>query len=430
GMVVGVIIGLNFTGLVPYLEPVGEIYLSILMMCVIPILASAIMTSIGKLVNSEGATSRYIAKLITVFVIFLLGVSVISVISGGVSRYIMEVDIETQRAIGEVTLTGQSATNTPVPGTAIREINSQKHEAENVDEYSVVSFLVNIIPENIFTALSNNNNLQVIFFFTLFGVMLKYISDQATTTIISFFEGTFMAFQKLIRVTMYFLPFGLAALVATQLSEVGFTVLISLLQFIVLVYIVALIIFLVSTIIIWKQGNKSYLNQFKVMGETLMICLGTRNSFAAIPSSISGLSKGLGLDQHKINLSVPLGVSICRFGNVMVFSLGALFAVQLYGHDLGYEKLLIIVITSVLAGMATSGAPGLVARTMIAMVLVPLGIPATAIIAMLLAIDPIIDPITTVINVYPNLAAAAMISNKDSKAEVRETFITSANSSR
>jgi len=175
---------------------------------------------------------------------------------------------------------------------------------------------------------------------------------------------------------------------------------------------------LISTVIIWRQGSRSYFQQFKALGEPLLICLGTRNSFAAVPSAISGLSNELKFNQERINLSVPLGVSLCRYGNVMVFSLGAVFATQLYGYSLGVEKIIIIIITSVLAGMATSGAPGLVARTMIVLVLTPLGIPAEAIIAMLLAIDPVIDSITTVINVYPNLVASAIIAS-DGKEQIK-----------
>ncbi len=417
GMVTGIIIGIYFREMVPYLEPVGKIYISILQMCVIPILAAAIITSIGKLFKSEDA-NHYIRKIIIVFLVFLIGVSMISVIIGVFSEMVMKVDVETQRAIGKIALSNESENNISTPGTVIKEIDSRKSVTEDDNKNGLISFIINIIPENIFSALARGENLKVIFFFAILGIMLKYISAEASENIILIFDGIFMAFQKLIKVTMYFLPFGLTALMATQLAQVGFAALASLLKFIILLYIVALIIFLISTVIIWRQGSRSYFQQFKALGEPLLICLGTRNSFAAVPSAISGLSNELKFNQERINLSVPLGVSLCRYGNVMVFSLGAVFATQLYGYSLGVEKIIIIIITSVLAGMATSGAPGLVARTMIVLVLTPLGIPAEAIIAMLLAIDPVIDSITTVINVYPNLVASAIIAS-DGKEQIK-----------
>ncbi len=66
--------------------------------------------------------------------------------------------------------------------------------------------------------------------------------------------------------------------------------------------------------------------------------------------------------------------------------------------------------------MAASGAPSLVSRTMISMVLLPLGIPAEAIIVILLAIDPVLDPILTLMSTYPNYALTAIIANEHTKS--------------
>lgn len=146
------------------------------------------------------------------------------------------------------------------------------------------------------------------------------------------------------------------------------------------------------------------------MKDTIIISLGTRNSFAAIPSAIEAFQNRLELDPERVNLTMPLGITICRYGNVMLFSICSVFAARLYNHKLDIQTIVIIVCISVLAAMAASGAPGIIARTMIAMVLTPLGIPAQAIIVMLIAIDPIIDPLTTLINVYPNCAVTAIVS--------------------
>lgn len=99
----------------------------------------------------------------------------------------------------------------------------------------------------------------------------------------------------------------------------------------------------------------------------------------------------------------------------MLFSICSVFAARLYNHSLDIKTVLTIIFISILAAMAASGAPGIIARTMIAMVLTPLGIPSQAIIVMLIAIDPIIDPFITVINVYPNCAATAIVSSGGAK---------------
>jgi proton glutamate symport protein len=162
----------------------------------------------------------------------------------------------------------------------------------------------------------------------------------------------------------------------------------------------------------WKQVGGSYFEQFKYLGEVIILCLGTRNSFAAIPGSIAGVKESLKTQDERIGIVIPLGVTLCRYGNVMTFSIGAIFAMQLYGFAIKPESILIIIVTSILASMATSGTPGIVSRTMIALVLGPLGIPSSAIIVILIALDPILDPIITLINVYPNCVAAASVVNK------------------
>ncbi|NMB97737.1 MAG: dicarboxylate/amino acid:cation symporter, partial [Clostridiaceae bacterium] len=126
GMVTGIIIGIYGQQIIPYIKPVGEIYLSILQMSVIPIMASAIVMSIGKLLMSEEA-SRYLAKLIRVFVIFLLGVSLVSILISIIVSPLIASDNETKKAIGKMMLSSSttSSTDTTSSITVIKEIDSR-----------------------------------------------------------------------------------------------------------------------------------------------------------------------------------------------------------------------------------------------------------------------------------------------------------------
>jgi proton glutamate symport protein len=176
-----------------------------------------------------------------------------------------------------------------------------------------------------------------------------------------------------------------------------------------LVFVISIVIFGGCTVVIKLFTGKRIGFILKAMKEVIIISLGTRNSFAAIPSAIDASQNMLGLQKDIVNLVLPLGITMCRFGNVMLFSVFSIFAARLYHHSIDIQTVFIIATISILAAMAASGAPGIVARTMIAMVLTPLGIPSQAIIIMLITIDPMIDPITTLINIYPNCAATAVI---------------------
>ncbi len=417
-MLAGLIIGIYFKGLTKYLAPIGEIYISILKMSVLPIMISAVVVSISKLLRSREA-SRYLYKIIIFSVLFFIGVTIIGLSVGTVSISLTGDDSEMKKAIGKMMIAKDENSN--LFGdlkfkSVIKEIDSRFYIEDKQDKEGLIKFIVNLIPKNIFTALTKGQTLKIIFFFIILGVMLKFVSDKSSSNLISFFEGLFEAFLTFIKFAMYFLPFGLCALMADQFSQIGFTIFSSLIKLIILIYMSSLLIFFISTLIIWRYCRGSYFMQYAALKDAIVIALGTRSSFAALPSAITGLVEGLQLNKDRANLTVALGFTLCKYGKILIFCIGAVFAAHLYDHTLGLESYLIIIISSILAAMAASGAPSLVSRTMISMVLLPLGIPAEAIIVILLAIDPIVDPILTLISTYPNYALTAIIANEHSKS--------------
>ena len=401
GIVTGIIIGIYFKGIVIFLSPIGKGYISLLKMCILPIVASAIIVSLSKLLRSH-ETSQYINKILTIFCVFLLGIAFIGLFVGFVSIPLIGDDADMRKTIGQLMID--------------KKIDTRYQEVQSKEKAGLADFLINIIPQNIFTALSKNQTPKIIFFFIMLGVMIKFVSEKAGNSIIMLSEGIFEVFQALIKFVMYFLPLGLCALLADQVSQIGFAVLGSLVKLIVIIYVSALLVFILSTLIIWRYSGGSYFRQYIALKDAIVIAIGTRSSFPTLPSAISGLCDGLNLNKERTHLTVPLGFSLCKYGKILVFCIGAVFAAHLYNYSLGIEGILIIVISSILAGMAASGAPSIVSRSMISMVLLPLGIPPEAIIVILLTIDPIVDPIITLINTYPNYAATAMIAGR--KAEI------------
>ncbi len=79
---------------------------------------------------------------------------------------------------------------------------------------------------------------------------------------------------------------------------------------------------------------------------------------------------------------------------------------------MGFKELLIVIIGSILAGLAATSAPGLAGLSMISIALIPLGLPYAVAVILLAAIDPILDPILTTVNVYGNCAATALIAKR------------------
>jgi len=414
GMAAGIIIGVYSKAGVSYLAPFGQIYLSILKMSVIPIMVSAVVVSLARLLRSR-ETSKYLNKIIMTAALFFAGTAIIGLLAGIALQPLSHGNAGMRKSIGRLMINKDEGG--PIEGelefkSVIREIDSRFYPVEKKNPGLISSFVLGLIPENIFSALSAGNTLKIVFFSIIFGIMLKFTSRQSSNILIKSFDGIFEAFQALIKFIMYFLPFGLCALLADQFSKIGFSVLTSLVTLIILIYASSLIIFFISTLIIWRYAGGSYFRQYSALKDAVMIAMGTRSSFTALPSAISGLIEGLNLNKDRAKLTVSLGFTLCKYGKILIFCIGSVFAAYLYDYPLGAASYSVIIMGSILAGTAASGAPSIVSRGMISMVLAPLGIPAEAIIVILLAIDPLVDPVITLVSTYPNYALAAIIARE------------------
>ena len=160
-----------------------------------------------------------------------------------------------------------------------------------------------------------------------------------------------------------------------------------------------------------KATGLGPIKQATLLKAPIFIALSTRSSFPTLPAALTALDD-LGLTRESTNLSVSLGHTLCKYGKSMVFCIGAIYSLHLYNVEISLFNLASIFFLSILAGMAASGAPSIISRTMISLVLLPLGVPSEAIIIILLTVDPITDPIITLVSTYPNYAVAAMLSAK------------------
>ena len=166
-----------------------------------------------------------------------------------------------------------------------------------------------------------------------------------------------------------------------------------------------------------KMRRGSFFRSVVALKDTFVVALGTSSSFASIPSALNDLENKLYLDKKVTKLVVPLGINLNPHGAVVHFALSSVFIAQVYGVSLNPSSWIIILIGSVLAGLAATGAPGAGALSMISVVLHPLGLPVSTAIILLAAIDPIVDPILTLTTVHANCSATTLIAEKEPAQE-------------
>jgi len=400
-IVAGVGLGILAKDVAKMLAPIGDLYLFFIQMSVYPILVTAIISGLARLIKARSAGGNLL-RMTIVFVACMLIASVFGLLTGLVGEPGGDLDEQARQVLGQ--LINQSDGN-------VLEVSLSDPSGDSVRrQVDFWDFLRMLVPPNIFQALNLGLALQIVFFSIIFGIALGNIRSEASDLLINFLLSVLEAFQQLIAWSLYGLPFALVCLIATQVASVGVEIFSAMLKFTVLFWSVGAVLFVLSTLVIWlRSGVRNPLHVLRSLCDPIMISFATRSSFAALPASISAMQNDLRFERESVSLMLPLGITIGRYGNIIYFALASLFVVQLYNQPLSAAELTIIVTGSVFAGMATAGSSGILTLAMIGIVLTPLGLPVEAVLIIMMAVDAVIDPMRTFLIVYMNIAATALI---------------------
>jgi proton glutamate symport protein len=390
-IVLGGLFGYFFPEAGQQLSPVARIFIGLMQMCILPIMITAIISSLGKLIKSPGSI-RMLKTLMAVILVGIFMASAVGIAVGLLGKPGSGLSQSAKASIGKMLFVSEKTTT----------------KAMNENVAPVSDFFVKMVPTNIFSALSEGNSLRILIFSILLGIAIGLVPLSASEQAIAMLNALFEAFKRIIGWIMYALPFGLFCIFASTLATTGLELFQSLAKFILMIYIGALLLFVVYQVAIWRLSGVTFLHSFVALGDTYIVALATTNSFIALPSALIAVQKNLKMDEQTSNLIIPLGTVINRQGVVMCFSLTAVFLAQLYQIPLGPEKLIVIFIGSALAGMAALGRLGIAVSTL-AFVLDSIGVPLEVAFVILFAIEVFVEPLTSLLIIQSNCATAAAV---------------------
>jgi len=309
-------------------------------------------------------------------------------------------------------LLGNMLSDPNAPGGALEMSLTGIDIPSGAHKTSLMNFFLDLIPKNIFSALSLGSTMAIVFFAIIFGFAIGTLKEKSALMLIDMLTAVFESFQKLINWSLYFLPFGLICLLAGQISKVGADIFMAMSKFIILFYVGGILVFLIATLVIWlKSGIRNPFKVLMALFDPVLISFATRNSMAALPSAISSLENKLNFNSVSVSLTLPLGMTMGRFGNILYFGLASFFVTQIYGVDLALTQYLIIFIGVIFAGTATAGASGIITLSVMSIILTPLGLPMEAVLIIFMAIDPVVDPMRTFVIVYVNTMISALVAD-------------------
>lgn len=384
--------GLWLPQLCAALKPLGELYLALLQMCSLPLVICGVVASIGRILR-DGQSQRYLGRLVSVVVGGLFLTAVLAVLLGFAFQPGSGLSAETTQTLGRLL----SASEIKAGGvTPLREV-------------SFVEFLSSAVPRNIFAALSQGSQLPILCFSIVLGIALGVTGTTGPQSALESFEATFDALLKVIEWLLYCLPFGLVSLLASQIAEAGFGIFVAMIKLIAVLNLAVLVSLVAGNFVIARATGRSFFEVLRQLMDCLLIAFATKSSFAAIPSALSAMQR-LGLSRRTTDLVIPLSVSLNPIGNVHYYTLGAIFIAQLYGVSIPASALATFLVGGVLAAVAGSALPSAAAIGVISILLEPLGLPVGAAAILIVAIDPFLDPATTVLNVHGSCVAASVVS--------------------
>jgi Na+/H+-dicarboxylate symporter len=391
--------GLLLPELAQKLGFLGDIYVDLLKMTTLPFMISAVIFSLQRLFR-DGGTSRLLMRVISVF----LGASATVAVVGAIVLLVMHpganISTATMQTFGLMVGNDTSSSDT------VMNLYGADLPAKSLNLSDV---LASLVPTNIFAALANGDALKALVFALLFGLAVGRVPERISVGLSQSLETIYHACQKLMHWLSYPLPLILFCMSAAQLGKSGVGPLHAMLQFVLAFFVASALLLVLAAVIIWKRSSHSLGKTLDALRAPFALALATRNSAACMPSMIESLADGLGFARSRVELLVPLTISLLRVGPMVYYVCATLFIAQLYGHSLGLVEVVTVLLASVLAGFASAGMTGLVTVSLVGMTCAYLRLPFEAAFILFLAVDPICDMLRTLVLVIGNAAAVSVI---------------------
>lgn len=392
GLALGILVGALFFGnpaLEQYLQPIGDIFIRLIKMIVVPIVIASLVIGVASV-----GDMKQLGKI------------------GG--KTILYFEIVTTVAI----VIGLLASNIFQPGVGVdmthlvkTDIHKYVETAESASNHSFIDTFVNIVPKNIFEALTKGDMLAVIFFSVLFGLGVAAIGERGKP-VLSFFEGVAETMFWVTNQIMKFAPFGVFALIGVTVSKFGLSSLIPLGKLVVLVYGTMLVFIVVVMGAIAKMVGTSIFSIIKILKDEILLAYSTASSETVLPKIIEKMEK-FGCPKAITSFVVPTGYSFNLDGSTLYQSLAAIFIAQMYGIDLSIGSQITLMLVLMVTSKGIAGVPG-VSFVVLLATLGSVGIPLEG-LAFIAGIDRILDMARTVVNVVGNALAAVVISKWEGK---------------
>ena len=404
GLILGIILGLfmpklpadSYAQVYKILDFVGQAFISIIQMVVLPLVISAIIIGITNIGDSK-QLAKFGGKMIFYYgIITIVAVSIASFFA-----------LAFQPGIGAINFVEHSAAQDLQAEVSSYIAYQQGHLSE---------IFLSIIPNNPFSALSTGNMIPIILFATIFAIALSRTGEIARP-LVSLFESIFAATMKITDWIMYLAAPGVFALTATSVSHFGGEVFHIVSKYALIVVGVLAIQFFVVYPVMLKVFSKVPVGKlYSAISEAIMVAFGTASSSATLPLTITCCEKR-GISNKVCSFVLPLGATLNMDGTAIMQTIAVIFIIQMYGIDLTPLIVIQIALLAVVASSTSAGIPGAGLIT-IALILNSIGLTTTQLVegfSLLFILERFLDMLRTVCNVTSDAVVASIIADNENE---------------
>ena len=389
--IAGAITGLVMGESAKALAPIGDLFMTLIKMIVVPMVFFSLVGGAASLGNSRSAGK----------------IGVVTFAYYGITTAVAG-------ALGIIA----SELFTPGAGINMQSISGAAIDIDMSQSHSIPGFwetIIGFVPVNPFAALVEGNILQTIVFALFVGFGLSVLEEEKKEFMKKFFNFFTEIFIKIMMAIMYVAPVGVFALMADATGTFGYDMLVKILYLIILyVAVLAVVTFVMigGTVAMFSK-KVGYIQFFKSMWKCQVFAFSTASSMATLPLNMKTCRDEFGLNQGTVSFALPLGATINMNGNAAYYAMAACFIAQMYGVELSTSQYIAIIITSTLGAVGQAGVPG--PTLLVVAVLVSAGIPIDA-LPILFGVDRIFDMLRTAVNITGDAACATIVDRFNDEA--------------
>lgn len=375
----------GFTGVI------GQLFLGLLFMLVIPLLFSAIVVGVSEM-GDLGSLGRIGWKTLLMTVV----VSSIAVIIGLVLVNLVRPGDGVDSALAQQLLAQYAEGAQGVVESAPERVDFGK-------------FFLDLVPRNVFGAAADNQVLPLMVFAVFFGIGLVMVRSKATDQLQLVINGMFEVMMKLLNLVIRVAPIAIACLMFNLAALFGWDLLARLAAFAgVAIGAMAIHMFVVYPLIVLLLGGKNPLAFFAQVRDPMVVAFSTASSNATLPVSLRAAETELKLPRKISRFVLTVGATANQNGTALFEGVTVLFLAQFFGIDLSMQQQIVVMLVCILGGIGTAGVPG-GSLPVIAMILAMVQVPPEG-IGLILGVDRLLDMCRTTLNVTGDLVLAQVVS--------------------